>query len=113
MGEYISLSQGLLIAIVSIIAVFVVLILIAFLISGLRIFSGEKKEKVKEIKEVLEPLKVIEDKNEITEELIAVISAAVATNLGMKTPDLNIKSIRRRRYEWQKHRMYLSVLNQK
>lgn len=99
MGDYISFSQGLLVAIVSIVAVFVVLILIAFLISGLQAFSGEKKEKIetksKEIKEVVDPIGVPEDPNGITEELVAVIAAAVAANLGMNIPDINIKSIRR------------------
>ncbi len=98
MGEYISFSQGLLIAAVSIIAVFVVLIIIAFLISGLKAFSGDKKEKVgdkpKEIKKV-EDIAIVEDPNVITEELVAVIAAAIATNLGINIPDINIKSIRR------------------
>ena len=98
MGEYISFSQGLLIAAVSIVAVFVVLILIAILISGLKAFSGEDKKKIEskaEIKEVVEPTLVAEDPNMITEELVAVIAAAVAANLGMNIPDINIKSIKR------------------
>lgn len=101
MGEYISFSQGLLVAVVSIVAVFVVLILIAFLISGLKAFSGEDKKKVESKPEakkesVNTPLVTIqEDPNQITEELVAVIAAAVAANLGMNIPDINIKSIRR------------------
>ncbi|NLC02702.1 MAG: hypothetical protein GX787_00285 [Tissierellia bacterium] len=98
MGDYISLSQGITIALVSIIAVFAVLILIAFLISGLKGFSGENKEKVeekpKEIKAIVEPI-IVDDPDVITEELVAVIAAAIATNLGIKIPDINIKSIRR------------------
>ena len=101
MGEYISFSQGLLVAVVSIVAVFVVLILIAFLISGLKAFSGEDKKKVESKPEAKKesvniPLVTIqEDPNQITEELVAVIAAAVAANLGMNIPDINIKSIRR------------------
>ena len=97
MGDYITLSQALLVAVVSIIAVFIVLILIAFLISGLKAFSGEKKVKIvsKEIKETIEPLALEEDPDIITEELVAVIAAAIAANLGMNIPDINIKSIRR------------------
>lgn len=99
MGDYISFSEGLIIALVSIIAVFVVLILIAFLISGLKSFNGEKKPQEtkvdKEIKETIEPIAVAEDPNMISEELVAVIAAAVAANLGMNIPDINIKSIRR------------------
>ena len=101
MGEYISFSQGLLVAVVSIVAVFVVLILIAFLISGLKAFSGEDKKKVESKAEAKKesvniPLVTIqEDPNQITEELVAVIAAAIAANLGMNIPDINIKSIRR------------------
>lgn len=102
MGDYISLSEGLLIAVVSIVAVFIVLIIVALLISGLKAFSGEKKEKVeskvievKDAKEVVEPIATTQDPNQITEELVAVIAAAIAANLGMNIPDINIKSIRR------------------
>lgn len=99
MGDYISLSEGLLIAVVSIVAVFIVLIIVALLISGLKAFSGEKKEKTeseaKEIKEVVESITITEDPNQITEEIVAVIAAAIASNLGMNIPDINIKSIRR------------------
>lgn len=99
MGEYISFSQGILVAVVSIVAVFAVLILIAFLISGLKAFGGEKNEKIeskpKEIKETIESIVVTEDPSMITEELVAVIAAALAANLGMDIPDINIKSIRR------------------
>ena len=101
MGEYISLSEAALIAIVSIVAVFVVLILIAFLISGLKALSGEKKEKIQDkpvqtnkVQEA-KPIIVAEDSNEVTEELVVVIAAAIAANLGMKVPDINIKIIRR------------------
>ena len=98
MGDYISFSQGLLVAAVSIVAVFVVLILIALLISGLKAFSGEDKKKVEskiEVKEAVQPIAITEDPNAITEELVAVIAAAIAANLGMNIPDINIKSIRR------------------
>lgn len=97
MGDYISLSQGILVAVVSMVAVFLVLILIAFLISGLKAFSGDRKEKVttKEVVKATEPLIVGEDPDMITEELVAVISAAIATSLGVNIPDINIKSIRR------------------
>ena len=98
MGDYISLSEGLIIAVVSIIAVFVVLILIAFLISGLKAFSGDKKDKVQDKPKELEQTEEValaEDPDIITEELVAVIATAIATNLGINIRDLNIKRIRR------------------
>ena len=99
MGDYITFSQGLLVSAVSIITVFVVLILIAFLINGLKAFSGEKKTKETSstgtIGKTVEPIALVEDPNIITVELVAVIAAAVAVNLGMNIPDINIKSIRR------------------
>lgn len=99
MGEYITFSQGIMVAIVSMVAVFLVLMLIAFLIGGLKNISGDKKEKIKEIsKEVVQatqPLIVAEDPNMITEELVVVIAAAIAANLGMNIPDINIRTIKR------------------
>lgn len=99
MGEYITFSQGIMVAIVSMVAVFLVLMLIAFLIGGLETISGDKKEKIKEIsKEVVQatqPLIVAEDPDMITEELVVVIAAAIAANLGMNIPDINIRTIKR------------------
>ena len=99
MGEFISLSEASLIAVVSIVAVFVILIIIAFIISGLKAFSGEKKDKKTEKPtETIERSEIIEKRkepNEITDELVAVITAAIAVSLGEKTPNINIKSIKR------------------
>lgn len=99
MGEFISLSEASLIAVVSIVSVFIILIIIAFIISGLKAFSGEKKDKTTEkpVEAIQKTKKTeeIEDPNMITEELVAVITAAIASSLGQKTPDINIKSIRR------------------
>lgn len=99
MGEYISFSQGILVTIVSMIAVFIVLLLIAFLIWCLQSISGDKKEvkvnKSNKSMESVEQLMIVEDTDLITEELVVVIAAAVAANLGMNIPDINIRSIKR------------------
>ena len=97
MGEYITFSQGLLVTVVSMVAVFLVLMLIASLISGLKAISGEKKEKEtpKEAIKITEPLPVAEDPDMITEELVVVIAAAIAANLGVNIPDINIRTIKR------------------
>ncbi len=99
MGEYITLSQGLMVAIVSMVAVFLVLMLIAFLIGRLKTISGDTKEKDKEISKdvqnTIPSLIVDEDPDMITEELVVVIAAAIAANLGLNIPDINIRTIKR------------------
>ena len=99
MGEYITFSQGLLVTIVSMIAVFLVLMLIAFLIWCLQSFSGDKKkleiDETQKNTQSVEPKVKMEDPSLITEELVAVITAAIAANLGMNIPNINIRTIKR------------------
>lgn len=99
MGKYISFSQGLLISVVSMMAVFLVLILIAFIISGLKAFSEDKKEvKVEKTSGIIrmeEPAVSAEDPDLISEELVVIITAALAANLEMNIPDINIRTIKR------------------
>jgi sodium pump decarboxylase gamma subunit len=99
MGDYITFSEGITVTITSMIAVFIVLVLIATLIDGLRIISGDGKKKDNKIstEDINAPqtLKVAEDSDVITEELVAVIAAAIATNLGLNVPDINIRTIKR------------------
>lgn len=101
MGEQISLLDALLVALVSMVAVFVILILISSLINGLRMISGDKKKiekavaEVKSDKSVVEIVPVPEVVKEDNEELVAVIASVVAMHLGLNIPDINIKSIKR------------------
>lgn len=101
MGEHISLLDALVIVLVSMLAVFVILILISALINGLRIISGDKKKKeeivadIKPAKNLLEIGPVQEGIKEDNEEIIAVIASVVAMHLGLNIPDINIKSIKR------------------
>lgn len=93
MGEYIGFSEGLLVTMISMVTVFVVLILISFLINGLKVF-GVEKDKEKAIKQTQIKKELPED-DEISEELVAVISAAIACSLGQNLPEVDIKSIKR------------------
>jgi len=98
MGNTIEMGESLVITVVSMIVVFLVLILISLLIGLLKnMDAGKSKEnKVEKVNSVAkeEPkVNVVQEEN--TEELIAVIAAAVAANLGLNIPDINIQSIRR------------------
>ena len=99
MGDYVTIGQSLIITGFSIVVVFVGLIIISLLIDALKIISGDKKTEVE--KTVVPPVKVDpvekeEIRNEVNdEELVAVISAAIAASMGLSVPQLNIKSIRR------------------
>ena len=86
MDKYISIRDSLIISLVSMVAVFVVLAIISYLVDLLKIVASKKNEKTEEpiVKEDLED-----------EELVAVIAAAIAANLGVSVPDVNIKSIKR------------------
>ncbi len=103
MGEYISMSDALVISAFSMAAVFTVLIMISFLINGLKMIGTTEKKMVKDENKELKQRQ--ESKEKITtnrdtedvleEELVAVIAAAVAANLGLNIPDIRIKNIKR------------------
>ncbi len=102
MGNYITIGDSLIITVFSMAVVFVALIGISYLIDLLRIASdrngntkGSNKANAIEEKEVkkVEESSVQENLND--EELVAVISAAVAVSLGVSIPEVNIKSIKR------------------
>lgn len=95
MGDHVSIGEALIITGFSIVVVFLGLIVISLLIDLLKNISGDKKDEV--AKTVVTPVKkeeqVINEVND--EELVAVISAAIAASMGLSVPQLNIKSIRR------------------
>jgi len=102
LGNYITIGDSLIITVFSMAVVFVALIGISYLIDLLRIASdrngntkGSNKANAIEEKEVkkVEESSVQENLND--EELVAVISAAVAVSLGVSIPEVNIKSIKR------------------
>lgn len=99
MGEYISIGDGLIVTLFSVVMVFVVLVIISVFISMLRFLEKKevapveevmtKDDKAEELKDS-ELVEVVDD-----EELIAVISAAVAASMGLALPEINIQSIKR------------------
>ena len=95
MGDHVSIGQALTITGFSIVVVFVGLIVISLLIGLLKNISQDKKPEVE--KTVVAPVKKEETViNEVNhEELVAVISAAIAASMGLSVPQLNIRSIRR------------------
>ncbi len=90
------------ITIFSMVVVFVVLIAISYLIDILRVTTNGKKNKEEIKKANVVEEKSVEKKEDISnkenvddEELVAVISAAVAASLGVNIPEINIKAIKR------------------
>lgn len=103
-GDSVTMGQSLIVTIFSMIIVFISLIIISYLIDGLRAFSSQKKEEKKNSSVKIEPVKdeVEEIKNENTSsevaddmELVAVIAAAIASSMGVDVSDVQIRSIRR------------------
>lgn len=97
MVNQVSIKEALVISLVSMTVVFLVLVLISLII-GLLKSMGEKEKNQASIKED-KPLKrdvVVESESEENkQELIAIISAAIACSMGIDVPDINIKSIKR------------------
>lgn len=97
MGEIISIGDSLVITIFSMVVVFAILVLIAWLIGALKVISNgkeqEKPVKVEEPKAKEPVIEAVQEGND--EELVAVIAAAVAASLGLSIPEVNIKTIRR------------------
>lgn len=93
MGEIISIGDSLFISLFSMIVVFIVLIAISYLIDLLRIISsGEKKQQVPMVDSTMG---IKPEIRTVDEELVAVISAALASSLGKTVPEINIKSIKK------------------
>lgn len=101
MGNEVTISEALVVTLVSMFVVFVVLVLISLLIGLLKSMSKENIKKVpeppKKDDQILKTETIQEKTEEIEdqEELIAVISAAIAASLGLNIPDINIRSIKR------------------
>lgn len=106
--ETIGIGQSIVITVFSMTVVFLVLLGISFLIDLLRIIV-EKNESKKplDVVETIEDKKVekleedIKEDNISDEELVAVISAAVAASMGLSLPEINIKQIKRVDSGWK------------
>jgi len=99
MSEIQQLTYGLIVTLVGMGIVFLVLIGLSYMLDALKILSNrgnaEKKvEPAKIVEKVEEPAEVISAPEEDEEELVAVISAALASFMGSSS-NLAIKSINR------------------
>mgnify|MGYP000914066898 CR=1 FL=1 len=93
MGEIISIGDSLFISLFSIIVVFIILIAISYLIDLLRIISSAEKDQQAPV--VDSAMGIKPEIRTVDEELVAVISAALASSLGKTVPEINIKSIKK------------------
>lgn len=99
MDKYISVIDSLIISGFSIFMVFLILILIAGFVSLLKLIGEDEQETMKkpEVATKPKPTTAAIQETDLTddEEIIAVISAAIAAKLNMNVPDINIKKINR------------------
>ena len=100
MGEFISIGDSLIVTLFSMVMVFIVLVVLSGFIFLLKYL--DPKDKVEVSKDTGKPNKsndkIVEiEENETinNEELVAVISAAIAASLGVSLPEINIKKINR------------------
>lgn len=108
-----ALSIGLSTTIVGLSTVFLVLIVLMLVVMAMKYIFAEKHKKAKKNEMTVEPVITAEpEKNE--EELIAVLTAAVAASLNTSTYNLKIKSYRRiasNNNAWQKAGLNESIGN--
>jgi sodium pump decarboxylase gamma subunit len=100
MGNEVTMSEALIVTVVSMLVVFLVLILISYIIGLLKNFAAGKKPAAVKPEQVSAAVIKQEEKTPNTPELdegelIAVIAAAVAASLGRDIPEIRINSIRR------------------
>lgn len=103
MGNEVSILESIFVTVFSMTVVFTVLIAIAFLIGFLKTISREKAVKAVEepAVKISETTAAVVKKDEsrpsgeVSEEIIAVIAAAIAASLTSNIPNVKIKTIRR------------------
>lgn len=96
LGDSVTIGQSLMITVFSMAIVFIALLVISYLIDGLRaIASKDNGKKTVEEKLEVEEKKDIVEENSNEEELVAVIAAAIAASQGINVSDVKISSIRR------------------
>lgn len=97
MGDVITIGDSLIITVFSMVVVFLTLLIISYLIDGLRVATGKKDntEKVKTQDPIKESDTVVEEPVKEDEEIVAVIAAAIAASEGVSIPQVKINTIRR------------------
>ncbi len=98
-GEEITFSQGLIVTLLGMGVTFAALIALSYLLDLLRIifYKEPKKETVQAVPEKSVETEVVkeEDENLDNEELVAVITAAIAASLQTTTHNIVVRNIRR------------------
>lgn len=90
------LSQGLPIAVIGYVMVFVVLAILWGAIELMRVFLTPKKPKIVEEPKTIQPENIDVAEEEVDEgELVVVLTAAIAASLNTSTYNLKIKSFKR------------------
>ena len=96
LGEHVTMNQTLVVTVFSMAIVFLSLLAISFILD---IFKVTMSGKGKKNKEEIKPDTIIKEKPQETkeneEELVAVITAALAASLGKSVDGLIVKNIRR------------------
>lgn len=94
----ITFVDSLIVTVFSMLVVFVTLVVIAAIIDAIKLISIDKKKEADNVQPEVVVKKEKVEQAQVTnnsEELVAVIAAAIAANLGVNTQDINIKTIRR------------------
>ena len=93
-GNEVSLNQAFFISVFAMIVVFLVLLIISYLIDITAFFiNGSKKKKVVNVKSENEVINT--EVKASSDDLVAIIAAAVATYLGTTVDNIRISKIRR------------------
>lgn len=91
MGEYITMSESVFIALISMMVVFLVLVLISILIYGLGFIKEEEKEVGKPTKRTVPNQGTLD----VSEESIAVIAATLISVMNTNVENFKINSIKK------------------
>ncbi|MTI71249.1 MAG: hypothetical protein FH751_13445, partial [Firmicutes bacterium] len=93
----VSLSEGLIVTVFSMFIVFLTLIVICLVLFGFKklFYKENNKTLKKKTKKPERKRETIENKNEDEEELVAVLTAAVAQCMGKNSSQIRIRNIKR------------------
>ena len=96
MGDIITIGDSLIITVFSMVIVFLTLLIISYLIDGLKVaVERDNNEEVKIEESIVEKEPTVEESSMEDEELVAVIAAAIAASEGVSIPQVKINTIRR------------------
>ncbi|WP_427339276.1 OadG family protein [Caloranaerobacter sp. DY30410] len=99
LGENVTIGQVLVVTVFSMGIVFLALLVISYIIDGFRfVFYKDNKKEDKEQRKVIEPKKSVPKEifnEEDDEELIAVITAAIAASISRPASEIRIRNIKR------------------